>query len=148
MPYVQIPRDLNKIKEKFLFGLPKRQVIYFGIGIAVGIVPFFVLMKIDITAAVVALMCCILPFGFMGMYEKNGYTCDKLIMFWLKANLFSTKLRPYKTENIYAALEQQYNIDKEVQKIGYKKSTLDKFIDKLEAEIVEAGKPKIKKSKQ
>lgn len=57
MPYVQMPRDLNKIKEKFLFGLPKRQVLWFGMGIAIGAVPFFVLVNYDVTAAVVALMC-------------------------------------------------------------------------------------------
>ena len=29
--YVQIPKDLNDIKQKFMFGLTKRQVVSFGI---------------------------------------------------------------------------------------------------------------------
>ena len=34
--YVSIPKDLNDIKEKFMMGFTKRQVICFGIGLAVG----------------------------------------------------------------------------------------------------------------
>ena len=40
--YVQIPKDLNDIKEKFIMGLTKRQVICFGIGLALGAPVFFV----------------------------------------------------------------------------------------------------------
>ena len=31
--YVPIPKDLNDIKEKFIMGFTKRQVICFGIGL-------------------------------------------------------------------------------------------------------------------
>lgn len=127
-----MPRDLNKIKEKFLFGLPKRQVLWFGMGIAIGVVPFFVLVNYDVTAAVVALMCCILPFGFVGMYEKNGHTFDKIITLWLRANLFRPKIRPYKTENIYVAMEEQLFLNKEVERVGYKGSFKNKLIESLE----------------
>lgn len=132
MPYVQIPRDLNKIKEKFLFGLPKRQVLYFALGIGIGIVPFFMLVEYDVTTAVVILMLCVMPFGFMGMYEKNGLTCDKIITLWIKANLLRPKVRPYKSENIYVTLEEQAYLNREVKRIGYKKSIKDKFIDAVE----------------
>ncbi len=33
--YVQIPKDLNDIKEKFIMGLTKRQVVCFAIGLLV-----------------------------------------------------------------------------------------------------------------
>lgn len=141
MAYVQIPRDLNKIKEKFLFGLPKRQVLYFGVGIVVGIVPFFILLNYDITAAVVVLMVCIMPFGFFGMYEKNGLTCDKLFRNWFRANILRPKIRTYKTENLYVALSEQYFIDKEAKRIGYKKG----IKDKLGEAIQKAGKKKKRK---
>lgn len=141
MPYVQIPRDLTKIKEKFLFGLPKRQVIYFGLGAGIGIIPFFLLLEHDITMAIVALMLCIMPFGFIGMYERNGLTCDKIITLWIKANLIRTKIRPYKTENIYVALEEQAFLESEVKRIGYKKGVKDKLVEAIE----NTGKPKKKK---
>lgn len=141
MPYVQMPRDLNKIKEKFLFGLPKRQVLWFGMGIAIGAVPFFVLVNYDVTAAVVALMCSILPFGFVGMYEKNGQTFDKIITLWLRANLFRPKIRPYKTENIYVDIEKQLFLNEEVKRIGYKGSFKNKLVEALEG----SGKKKKRK---
>ncbi len=141
MPYVQIPRDLTKIKEKFLFGLPKRQVIYFGLGAGIGIIPFFLLLEHDITMAIVALMLCIMPFGFIGMYERNGLTCDKIITLWIRANLIRPKVRPYKTENIYVALEEQAHIEREVKRIGYKKGVKEKLIEAIE----NTGKPKKKK---
>ena len=40
--YVQIPKDLNDIKEKFIMGFTKRQVICFGIGLLIGAPVFFV----------------------------------------------------------------------------------------------------------
>lgn len=144
MPYVQIPRDLNKVKEKFLFGLPKRQVLYFGLGAGIGLIPFFLLIEYNISAAVTALMLCIMPFGFVGMYSKNGLTCDKIIALWIKANLIRPKIRPYKTENIYVAMEEQAYLEREVKRIDYKKGFKDKLIEAVEG----TGKLKKKKRKQ
>ena len=39
--FVKIPKDLSLIKQKFIFGLTKRQAICFGIGLAMGIPAFF-----------------------------------------------------------------------------------------------------------
>ena len=41
LAYVPVPKDLTKVKSKFLFGLTKRQVICFGIGAACGLPVFF-----------------------------------------------------------------------------------------------------------
>ena len=41
MAYVPVPKDLTKVKSKFLFGLTKRQVFCFGIGAACGLPVFF-----------------------------------------------------------------------------------------------------------
>ena len=43
MAYVSVPKDLTKVKTKFLFNLTKRQVICFGIGILMGVPLFFIL---------------------------------------------------------------------------------------------------------
>lgn len=37
MPYVNVPNDLSKVKTKIAFNLTKRQLICFGIGMAIGI---------------------------------------------------------------------------------------------------------------
>ena len=42
---VFVPKDLSKIKTKFLFGLTRRQCLFFGLGAAVGLPVFFLLQK-------------------------------------------------------------------------------------------------------
>ena len=41
MAYVPVPKDLTKVKSKFLFNLTKRQVVCFGLGALVGVPVFF-----------------------------------------------------------------------------------------------------------
>ena len=52
MAYVNVPKDLTKIKSKVLFNLTKRQLICFGLAALMG-VPLFFLLKggIGTTAA-------------------------------------------------------------------------------------------------
>lgn len=144
MPYVQIPRDLTKVKEKFLFGLPKRQVIYFAIGIVFGAVFFLLFQAYDLTMAVASLVICIMPFGFIGMYEKNGMTFDKMVVAFIRANLIRPKLRLYRSENIYEAIQDQIILDKEVKKIGYKKSLKSRLFEAIENADTKAPKTKRK----
>lgn len=42
---VFVPKDLSKIKTKFLFGLTRRQCLFFGLGAAVGLPVFFSAQK-------------------------------------------------------------------------------------------------------
>lgn len=44
MPYIPVPKDLTRVKTKFLFNLTKRQLVCFGGGALVGI-PLFFLLK-------------------------------------------------------------------------------------------------------
>ena len=54
--YVQIPKDLNDIKEKFIMGFTKRQVICFGIGLALGAPVFFAARNfVGMSTAIVAM---------------------------------------------------------------------------------------------
>ncbi len=69
--YVQIPRDLNNIQQKYFMGLTKRQLMFCGVGAALGIGVFFLLKDVDFTGAIMALALVVIPFGFLGMYEKK-----------------------------------------------------------------------------
>ena len=54
---VFVPKDLSKIKTKFLFGLTRRQCLFFGLGAAVGLPVFFLLRKsVSSTAASMLMM--------------------------------------------------------------------------------------------
>ena len=72
MAYVNVPKDLTKIKSKVLFNLTKRQLICFGLAALMG-VPLFFLLKggIGTTAAAMVMIVVMLPGFLLGVYEKN-----------------------------------------------------------------------------
>ena len=78
MAYVNVPKDLSKVKTKVMFNLTKRQLICFGSGALVG-VPLFFLLKsyISTSTASLCMVLVMLPFFLFAMYEKNGQPFEK-----------------------------------------------------------------------
>lgn len=125
MAYVQVPKDLTKVKTKFLLNLTKRQCLCFGLAALIG-VPFYLLTKgvLGQTVSAVCMILMMLPFFFFAMYEKDGRPLEVLIKNIIIAKLIRPGIRPYKTENMYAAIQQEI-YEREVLGIGkgdYQKS--------------------------
>ena len=80
MAYVPVPKDLTKVKSKFLFNLTKRQVICFGLGALVG-VPVFFLTKgiIGVSMAAAVMIVIMLPFFMFAMFERHGQPLEVLL---------------------------------------------------------------------
>ena len=118
MAYVPVPKDLNAVKTKVMFNLTKRQLICFGSG-AVVAVPLFFLCKsvMNTSAASIIMIVVLLPFMLLAMYEKNGQPLEKIVLNIVQVCFLRPKQRPYKTNNFYALLERQENLDKEVYRI-------------------------------
>lgn len=118
MAYVPVPKDLNAVKTKVMFNLTKRQLICFGSGAAVA-VPLFFLCKsvMNTSAASIIMIVVLLPFMLLAMYEKNGQPLEKIVRNIVQVYFLRPKQRPYKTNNFYALLERQENLDKEVYRI-------------------------------
>ena len=118
MAYVTVPKDLSKVKSKFILNLTKRQVVCFGGGALIG-VPLFFLTKgmIGNTPAAMLMMIAMLPLFLFGVYEKNGMPLEKLLSHIVQTQFIRPKQRPYQTDNFYAAIAQQIQIDKEVKRI-------------------------------
>lgn len=115
MPYVPVPKDLSTVKTKVAFNLTKRQLICFGGAAAVGAPTYFLTRGIlGDTGAVMALLVVALPFFFFAMYEKNGQPLEKILKNFYLTRFKKPKVRPYQTDNLYAALERQSRLDKEV----------------------------------
>ncbi|MCD8219166.1 MAG: PrgI family protein [Ruminococcus sp.] len=110
--YVQIPKDLNDIKQKFMFGLTKRQVVSFGIGGALGI-PIFFLTRglLGTSGAIFAMGAVAAPALICGLYKKNGIFFEQVIR-----NMFCyfkrSRKRIYRTVNLYKCIERQIEYDK------------------------------------
>lgn len=118
--YVSVPKDLNTVKTKVLFNLTKRQLVCFGCGAVIGVPLFFLLRShIGNSAAAMTMIVVMLPFFLLAMYEKNGQPLEKIIRNIVQVCFLRPKERPYETNNFYAVLERQANLDKEVHAIVY-----------------------------
>ena len=110
MAYVTVPKDLTKIKSKVMINLTKRQLICFSAAVAIGL-PLFFLVKGSVGTSAAAL-CMVLA-----MYEKNGQPLEVIIRQFVEVKFLRPKERPYQTNNFYAALARQEQLDKEVRAI-------------------------------
>lgn len=103
--YVKIPKDLNDIKEKFMFNLTKRQIICFGIGLAIGIPVFFLTRSaLGLSGGIAAMGVCAAPAILCGIYKKNGVFFEKQFSYMLEF-FRKPRKRYYKTANIYRCIE-------------------------------------------
>ena len=115
MAYVPVPKDLSRIKTKVAFNLTKRQLIFFAAALLVGL-PLFFLLK-GSTGTSLAAFVMILPCFLFAMYEKHGQPLETLITNIIQTKFIRPKERPYQTENFYAVLERQRQLEKEVSAI-------------------------------
>lgn len=118
MAYVPVPKDLTKVKSKVLFNLTKRQLICFGGGALIGVPLFFLLRgSLGASPAAILMVLSMLPLFVMGLYEKNGRPLEKVLGDVIQTVFLRPKRRPYQTDNLYAALMRQEQMEREVQKI-------------------------------
>ena len=119
--YISVPRDLTRVKSKILFGLTKRQIVCFGTGALIGVpVYFFVRGSGNLSLAALTMITVMLPFFFFGMYERNGQPPEVVARQFYQARFVRPKVRPYRTNNYYAALMRQADAQEEVTRIVQK----------------------------
>lgn len=118
---VQVPKDLSGIKTKVALNLTKRQIICFS-GAAVTGVPLYFLTKgiFGTSAASLLMMGAMLPFFFFAMYEKNGFPAEKILYFMIRQKILTPGIRPYKSENLFTALEEREKLRREVRDLEEK----------------------------
>ncbi len=58
-----------------------------------------------------------LPCFLLAMYEKQGLPLEKIIRNVLRVYFLRPKQRPYETNNFYAAVMRQEQLDREVYRI-------------------------------
>lgn len=120
MAYVPVPKDLTKVKTKVALNLTKRQLVCFSCGALIGVPLFFLLRgPAGNSAAAMCMMVAMLPFFLLAMYEKHGQPLEKILGNIIQVAVVRPKQRPYRTNNFYAVLERQANLDEEVYRIVY-----------------------------
>lgn len=118
MAYVTVPKDLTKVKTKVVFNLTKRQLIFFGLAVVIGL-PLFFLLK-DIVGTNIAsfvMILAMLPCFLFAMYERHGLPLETVLWNIIQTKFVRPKTRPYKTNNLYFAIEKQRKMEMEVDSI-------------------------------
>lgn len=107
MPYVNVPKDLTKVKTKVALNLTKRQLICFAIAAVVG-VPIYFLTRgaVGGSVAVLFMIGAMLPFFFFAMFERDGQPAERIAKHILR-HKYWPGARPYKTENLYLYLDKE-----------------------------------------
>ena len=118
MIYVTVHKDLANIKTKVLFGLTRRQIICFGAAALIGVPLFFLLRNtVSSSSATIWMVLAMLPFFLFAMYERNGQPLEVFLKHMVQTIFVRPKIRTYQTTNIYAEVERQEKLRKEVQQI-------------------------------
>ena len=116
--FISVPRDLSKVKTKVFMNLTKRQLLCFGAGALIGVPLFFVLKSTgNISFAAMGMIVVMMPMFFLAMYEKDGQPLEVVARHFYESRFKRPRIRPYKTNNYYAALMRQHQVEKEVERI-------------------------------
>lgn len=116
--YISVPRDLSKVKTKVFMNLTKRQLICFGAAALVGVPLFFVLKGTgNISFACMGMIVVMMPMFFLAMFEKDGQPLEVVAKHFIESRFIRPKVRPYQTDNYYAALMREAEVEKEVKRI-------------------------------
>lgn len=118
MAYVSIPKDLSRVKSKFLFKLTKRQVVCFGLGALTGVPAFFLAKDaLGVSPSVLLMMLLMLPFFLLAMFERHGQPLEVLIRHFIQARFVRPRIRVWQNDNFYQTIERSIRNQQEVQKI-------------------------------
>ena len=118
MAYVQVPKDLTRVKTKVALNLTKRQLIGFSIAGLVGIPTYLLLKKAlpnDVSMIIMSIFT--LPILFVTLYEKDNLPFEKILKYILDFRR-SEKIRVYKTDSIYKMERKGESVKNKTRKNG------------------------------
>lgn len=112
MAFVQVPKDLSRVKTKVAFNLTKRQLICFSIGAVIGIPSYLgIRSSVGNDVALLVMIVLMMPFFFTAIFEKDGVPFEKYIKYVIRQKYIYPKIRVYKTENFYEFLSTKEELE-------------------------------------
>ncbi len=118
MFYIPIQKDFSKVKNKIIFGLTKRQIIFFLLGAAVGIPAYIMLKKVvSVDIAGVAMITVMLPFFAFALYEKDGEYLEETLKHIITERFIRPQIRPVANEPILFSCMQVSDYIKEQERL-------------------------------
>jgi hypothetical protein len=122
---------MTEVKTRLILNLTKRQVICFGIAGVIGI-PLFLATRgaLGNSGGMLLMIAAAMPAFFFAIYNKDGIPAEKFLLYVIRQKFFFPKIRPYKTENLYAYIEKEGSLEHKQKthgtarrKVGGKRST-------------------------
>ena len=106
--YIKVSKDLGQIKQKSIFGLTKRQLICFSIGLGMGFPVFYIAkhIGIDLSISLGLMMIVAAPALFCGLYFKNGLFFEEHIKNIIKFKKRGTTF-VFKSHNPYKQIQDE-----------------------------------------
>lgn len=121
MAFVQVPKDLSRVKTKVALNLTKRQLISFGLGALIGVPAYLGIRSIiGNDLALLVMIVLMMPFFFTAIFEKDGIPFEKYILHVIRQKYIYPKVRLYRTENFYKYLSTDEKM--EVRELNGKSS--------------------------
>lgn len=107
MAYVNVPKDLTKVKTKVALNLTKRQLIGFTIAGLIGFPVYLMVKKVLPNDLSMLIMIGVsFPIIFATLYEKDGIYFEKYLKYIIDKKR-QASIRIYKTECIYDIKKQR-----------------------------------------
>lgn len=107
MAYVNVPKDLTKVKTKVALNLTKRQLIGFTIAGLIGFPVYLMVKKVLPNDLSMLIMIGVsFPIIFATLYEKDGIYFEKYLKYIIDKKR-QTSIRIYKTDCIYDIKKQR-----------------------------------------
>ena len=151
MAYTDNHCDLNKIKDKPIYGFTVRQIISFAVIVVIA-VPLYAIMlskQMDTTVACLIIGLIAFPIFYTGTYEDvNGRTVEKILHDKIRL-MFRTKAkRPFSTYNSYEAIENQQILEKKYRDLARKEILRKKQLVAKKKKVVKFSFRKKRKDKK
>ncbi len=116
MAFVPVPKDLNRVKTKVMFNPDKAaaHLLCAGCG-RCSLIFFLTKPSLGISTSAMLMVVIMLPFIFFALYEKDGQPAEKNPRSCDQVHVLRDKVRPYRTNNLYAAIQQEIKEKEELQ---------------------------------
>lgn len=135
MAYVNVPKDLNRVKTKVALNLTRRQLICFSAAGLVG-VPLYLFTRQGLGNDMAALLMVLvmLPLFAFALYEKDSMPLEAFIGNYIRVRFLYPRIRPYQTENFYRLIQSEINHRKELRIRAHNKNRKERKTKKQSAQ--------------
>lgn len=93
---IQLNRDIRDYKDKLWWGMTGRQIGFTLLGLAVGIVLYFLTNRLGVTVAAACCTIGVILFLALGFFKWRGQPLEVFLKIWIRGNIMTNRFLPYR----------------------------------------------------